>query len=321
MGCTLGEFLIFNTRRMTRWAAMFMGKSYYHQIQEIGKAFEPNKLKGYFSDLTAKTQWQGDVDDSGVPFNVFYDGRKLYFPIMITHMALGYWDCWLLNQDENDKERFLSLCEWVVSNQDEKGGLDTWSVIKNESFYRYSAMAQGEALSVLSRAFKLTGNQLYAEGAARAFELFELPVQEGGVTYFEEDGIFLEEYPCQPRNTVLNGWIFAIFGLYDYLFAFDNDRAREMFNKTVATLALNIEVFDSGYWTYYDCQKHLASPMYHTLHINQLEALCMISDEPVFKQCHARWRNYRSKFFNQSRAVVLKGIQKLKEPPQPTFSK
>jgi heparosan-N-sulfate-glucuronate 5-epimerase len=321
MDYTLTELVVYNARRARCWASMFMGKSYYHQIQGLGKVFEPGKLKGYFSDLTAKTRWNGDVDGSGVPYNVFYGGAKLYFPTMIMHMALGYWDYWLLNRQTKDKERFLSLCKWVLDNQDEKGGLDTWSVVKNEKFHRYSAMVQGEALSVLSRAFVLTNENRYAQAASKALDLFQIPVEKGGVSYFEDAEIFLEEYPCEPRNTILNGWIFAIFGLYDYLLVFENNGVKEIFSKTVATLAKNINIYDSGYWTYYDCQKNLASPMYHTLHINQLEALCMISDERIFKEYYMQWRGYRGKFLNKSRALVLKGIQKLKEPPRQTFAK
>lgn len=313
------ENLFFRRRQMWYWAKMLAGKSYYHEPQKLGKVFEPGELKGYFNDLTGKTQWTGEVDADGVPVNILSNGQKIQFPILITQKALGHWDRWLKKKEDEDKSQFLTLCNWLVEHQDDKGGWDTWQTLRGQCYLRYSAMTQGQALSVLSRALKLTSDSRYQQTAEKTVNILLTSVKEGGVTYFEENGVFLEEAPSQPRNTILNGWIFSLFGLYDYNLVLDDRRARDMFELSIDTLAQYLPSYDNGYWSYYDSQTHLSSPFYHSLHISQLEALCLISHEPVFKRYHQQWTIFQDRFINRTRALMVKAFQKLKEPPRITI--
>jgi len=298
-----------------------MGKSYYHKPQKLGKVFEPGKLQGYFNDLTAKTLWTGEVDEGGVPVDVTYGGIRFQFPILIAQKALGHWDRWLMENNEKDNNEFLNLCDWLLKNQDGNAGWDTWGPFGVPERHRYSAMAQGQALSVLSRAWKLTGDSRYERGAARAIELFLVPVQKAGVTYFKEDEVFLEESPSEPRNTILNGWIFALFGLYDYNLIRDDAEVTRFFEQSVNTLVQHLTDYDNGYWSYYDCQRCLASPFYHSLHISQLEALMLVRPEPIFGEYHRRWSAYQDSLINSSRAFIVKACQKLHEPDAVNFAK
>jgi len=311
------ENLLFWSKQMWRWYKMLTGKSYYHVPQNLGQVFEPGKLKGYFNDLTGKTLWTGEVDADGVPVNTLSNGRKIQFPILITQKALGHWDQWLVKKDDSDKLQFLTLCNWLLAHQDESGGWDTWQVIKGEPDLKYSAMTQGQALSVLLRAFETTNDPKFQQTAKKAVNLFLRPVEENGVTCFEDNGVFLEEFPSQQRNTVLNGWIFALFGLYDYLLVFDDARIKDMFDRSIGTLTRNLYIYDSGYWSYYDCQGRLSSPFYHNLHIGQLKALCLISNDPTFKKYHQRWCVFQDRFLNKIHAFVVKAFQKLREHPTP----
>ena len=313
--------LLFRSRQMWYWLKMLAGKSYHHKPQNLGKIFEPNKLSGYFNDLTGKILWTGEVDSDGVPVNTLSNGRKFQFPILITQKALGHWDRWLTEKDDKDKQQFLILCNWLLEHQDESGGWDTWQSFLGPQYSKYSAMTQGQGLSVLSRALKLTNDSRFQQAAEKAFNLFLIGGEEGGVTYFESDAVFLEEAPSQPRNTVLNGWIFALFGLYDYNLAIDQARAGELFKRSIDTLAQHLAGYDSGYWSYYDSQKHISSRFYHRLHISQLEALSLISENRVFEKYHQRWTSYEDKFINRTRAFAVKAFQKLKEPARITIVK
>jgi heparosan-N-sulfate-glucuronate 5-epimerase len=321
MSLGITEKLPFLSRQMWYWWKMLTGRSYYHKIQKIGKLFVPNELKGYFNDLTGKIHWTGEVDSDGVPVNTLSDGRKFQFPILITQKALGHYDQWLLEKDDKNRLQFLTLCHWLLEYQDEKGGWDTWQTLFGPKYQKYSAMTQGQALSVLSRALKLTNDSRFQQTAEKAFNLFLIDVKEGGVTYFEEKGIFLEELPLQIRNTVLNGWIFALFGLYDYNLIVNETKVRDMFEQSIDTLAQHLADYDCGYWSYYNSKKSISSPFYHRLHISQLEALRLISQNPTFKEYLQRWTNFQNKFINKSLAFVLKAFQKLKEPARITLIK
>ena len=320
MSSKITENLLFRSRQVRYWSKMLMGKSYYHKRQSLGKVFEPGQLKGYFNDLTGKTLWMKEVDAKGVPVNILSNGQMIQFPILITQKALGHWDQWLIKKEDEDKSQFLTLCNWLAEHQDDKGGWDTWQALRGQRHLRYSAMTQGQALSVLSRALKLTGDSRYQQTAEKAVSVLFIPVKEGGVTYFE-DGVFLEEAPSQPRNTILNGWIFSLFGLYDYNLVFDDARVRDMFERSIDTVARYLPSYDNGYWSYYSTAKVLSSTFYHSLHISQLEALCLVSDASVFKECRQRWVIFRDKFINRACVFIVKAFQKLREPARVTIVK
>lgn len=313
--------LLFRSRQMWYWLKMLAGKSYHRKPQNLGRVFEPNKLAGYFNDLTGKILWTGEIDADGVPVNTLSNGRKFQFPILITQKALGHWDRWLAEKDDKDKQQFLILCNWLLEHQDESGGWDTWQPFQRPQHSKYSAMTQGQGLSVLSRALQLTNDPRFQQAAEKAFNLFLIGAEEGGVTYFEGDAVFLEEAPSQPRNTVLNGWIFALFGLYDYNLAIDQAGAGELFERSIDTLAQHLAGYDSGYWSYYDSQKHISSRFYHRLHISQLKALSLISENRVFEKYHQRWTSFEDGFINRTRAFAVKAFQKLKEPARITIVK
>ena len=316
------ENLLFKSRQMWYWAKMLTGKSYYHTPQNLGKVFQPGELKGYFNDVTGKTLWSGEVDRDGVPVNTLSNGHKFQHPILISLKALGHWDQWLMKKDDEDKREFLTLCNWLVEHQHDNGGWDTWKFFEGPHCMNYSAMTQGLALSVLSRGLKLTNDTRFQQTAEKAVNLFMTPVGKGGVTNFEKSGVFLEEFPAEQRNTILNGWIFALFGLYDYNLAFDDHRIKNMFEQSINTMARHLHSYDSGYWSYYDdARKRLTSLFYHNLHISQLEALCLISHDPVFKKYHRQWTIFRDRFINRTRALMVKALQKLREPVSITILK
>jgi hypothetical protein len=116
----------------------------------MGRAFQPGRLRGYFNDLTGKTLWKGETDSEGIPVSLLADGRKIQFVTTIAQKALGHYDLWLLSQEQDRCElrEFLRLCEWLIGRQDERGGWDVWSVLGPSLPSRYSAMTQGQLLSI-----------------------------------------------------------------------------------------------------------------------------------------------------------------------------
>ena len=103
------------TRRIRHWSSMFAGTSYYHLPQKLGRAFVPGELKGYFNDLTGKTDWKGKIDQNGFPFNTLTNGDPVYFPILLCQKALGHWDRWLLQSDKDHRKQFLKIAEWLTA--------------------------------------------------------------------------------------------------------------------------------------------------------------------------------------------------------------
>ncbi len=106
-------------------------------------------------------------------------------------------------------------------------------------------MAQGEAISVLTRAHLLTGKLNYLHIVKKALAIFEHSTAEGGiVNKFKTYPVF-EEYPSPTKPVVvLNGFIFSLFGLYDLLIATGDERANELFIRGIDSLLNILDLYD-----------------------------------------------------------------------------
>lgn len=307
-----------------RLIPVLAGRGYYHTRQGHDERFRPGALEGCHCDLRHKTEWEGATDADGIPLNLDNEGRGVHFPITIAQKALGHWQRWLdaARSDDAQRDAFLHIARWLVDAQDDAGGWTIWFAGAPPHTSRYSAMAQGEAASVFARAHAVTGDDTFLTAADRAIALMLRPVSQGGTARVDGDVLILEEYPTDPQNAVLNGWIFSLYGLYDYLLAVDSTPLREALDATVNTLARRLPQYDAGYWSCYDETGNIASPFYHDLHIVQLEALAVTfpGHAGVWRHWLERWRYDRRSRIRLTRAVVHKLFQKLVHPPE-TFTR
>ena len=293
---------------------MLAGKSYYHVPQPIGRSFHPGKLNGYFNDMTGKTGWKGLLDGGGIPVNQLIDGSTCYFATTIIQKALGHHDQYLITGEKRELREFINICDWLMKMQDEKGGWDVKKVMDLTGDLRYSAMPQGEAVSALVRAWKKTDSKRCLDAAIKAYDLLITPISKGGTAHYDNDRVYLEEYPAKGKNTVLNGWIFALFGVYDLFLATGNEEYRKLFDQSLFTLIATLHVYDAGFWSYYDEKKALASLFYHDLHISQLEALSLVAGTDRIADYIEKWKGYRRKGINRWSALFFKAYQKIKSP-------
>ena len=296
------------------WTRMFAGISPLHQPQGLGRCFEVERVRGYPNDLTGKCNWQCPMDEFGVSMNRLSNGTLVYAPIGIALKALGHYDRYLLERNRKDFEIFLCHADWLVRTQDSAGGWDCWSDFRLAVSSPHSAMMQGLGISILVRAGLDTENPLYIEYADRAQAPFRRPLEDGGVSVLNGEDVVFEEVPMRPPNTVLNGWIFGLWGLRDMAMAVGDKEADDLYEHSLDTLIRWLPRFDVGYWSAYDMVGNLTSPFYHDIHIAQLEALCLMSTSHVLAETRRRWEGYRRKRLNRARAIAVKGRQKLLAP-------
>lgn len=203
---------------------------------------------------------------------------------------------------------FYDAANWLLNHQDERGG---WSisvprkvisgVLELEAGW-YSAMAQGQAMSLLVRAAHHSGDSSYLKAAIRATALFSVNATHGGVrTYFPGGFVWYEEYPTTPSLFVLNGFIYSLLGLYDLKeFSLEsNSNGAELFADGMVSLKKLLPLFDTGWGSLYDLRHfttHVAPNRarwdYHTTHITQLLLLASIDDDPVLSSTAQRWKEY-----------------------------
>lgn len=221
-------------------------------------------LGNYYIDFTdVALNWHGSFDQEGIPLRNY--GGKIgtqYQPVGIAHYALGNYELYLQTSDVKYKKTFLRQANWLCKNLAiRKISVDSvfgvWEYKFDLDSYLLkapwpSAMSQGEGISVLLRAYQLTNDEKYLKCAKLALESFEVSLKKGGVRYEDNRGfVWYEEYPADPPPHVLNGLIFALFGLYEFYKVTDDSEALNLFNQGIQTLEANLYLYDLGFWSSY----------------------------------------------------------------------
>ncbi len=289
-------------------------RDYYHSPQPLGTQINNKKLMGYYNDLTGKAKWPGRLDSQDIPISVSSEKRELYFPTTIIQYGLGHYDLWIETKNNMHLKTFMKIADWLVHNQDERGGWEVFTLLKKKrAVSKYSAMTQGQAISVLVRAYIHNNEEKYHQSARKSVELMLLPVIEGGTSIYEEGDLFLEELPVSHRSTILNGWVFGIFGLWDYYSFMPGDNEVQIaLEKSISSLKRYIPKFDRSYWSNYDLSGNISSPFYHQLHISLLQAMHILTGIKIFSETAQRWNLYQKNLINKSRAIFIKILEKLR---------
>jgi len=298
--------------------------TFWHDVPQATPDAPCERLGAYYMDFTQKADYPGYYDAWGIP-KLDYRGHisLQYNPIAIAQWGLGNYNLHLRTKDEERRRKFLNAAHWLCSNL-ERNPQGVW--VWNHHFdweYRdrlkapwYSGLAQGQGISLLLRVHKETGEPALAEAAERAFGAFLKSTQEGGVTFTDDHGdLWVEEYVVSPPTHILNGFIWAAWGIHDYYLATGSSAARDLFAGAVRTLCTNLGQYDAGFWSLYECAGKplpmLASSFYHRLHIVQLRVMFRLSGERLFADYADRWESYFGSHFNRLRALCYKGAFKL----------
>jgi len=241
-------------------------------------------------------------DENGIPLNKTYidvtDKEFVYFPISIGQMGLSVFHTYLETKSDEDKERFMKFVDWYFINAEvtEKLGARWLTDVKLPQYRNpgpwQSAFSQSRAISILLRGYQITGEEKYAKLAEQALISFTIPASEGGVTSFTKWGPFYEEYTSSIPTLVLNGKIFALCGVYDFVRVFpENNTAKKIFDEGIETLTKIIPEYDLGFWSRYNlCEADWlpkidpSSKGYQLLHINQLNMLYQLTGHEIFKK-------------------------------------
>jgi len=292
----------------------------------IGPRFDSGELSGYYIDFREKAKpasWESE--------RWRFAGRKFVWVWMIQS-GLGCYERYLAGEGEEWLAAAAKPSERLLADQEPDGRFEGGWVHSFALRHTHplrppwlSAMAQGEAASLLSRMLKETGDERFANAALAALEPMRRPTDEGGVAGRLDGGFFPQEYPTDPPSYVLNGAIFALWGCFDVAVQLRDPAARELFEEGTATLARCIDRFDTGSWSRYDLFPHrmmnLASHAYHDLHISQLRVLGALTDRPELSAAAERFESYGGSRRKSVRALVHKAVFRTSNPRNATLSR
>ena len=211
-----------------------------------------------------------------------YDARQIYQNASIEVITVVQYGLYLLDRDQLIEGK--KIIDWLINNlTTQSGGGSVLQIWKNKPEYSIdppwvSGMLQGQMLSLFARYQFLCGGCIRTDNAMHLVFRSFLPMDGNYDHDFVRSGdgkIWFEEYPLREQNTyVLNGNIFAIFGIIDYYDYTNCKVALELLNRSIDSLLDKIYQFEEGGWSKYDLYKNnFASYEYHSLHIALLNSL------------------------------------------------
>lgn len=175
----------------------------------------------------------------------------------------------------------------------------------------HSALAQGEAVSLLVRAAQALERPELVELAVRVAEPLLDPASP--LVASTPEGPVLQEYPTDPPAHVLNGWLLALWGLHDLAGtpAAGSGAARRAavaFADGATAVVARIDRYRTPVgWSLYDLYPHplpnVASPFYHRLHVAQLQRQAELAPDPRLCEVAEEWR--RAAIVPGPRALAL----------------
>lgn len=293
--------------KIKKWYKMMTGKSISHVNQGVGTCYSKTEVAGYYNDLTEKVI--KDDPNLLVPKYHVDTGEEIFFSIGIFQYGLAAYDLYLKTKEEVYKNKLLACADWAVKNQQKDGGWDTFTYENPE--YPYSSMAQGEGISMLIRAHIVTGDKRYMSAVYNAKDFMLKPISDGGTTDYQGDDVYLFE--CTHDPLILNGWIFSLWGLYDYCKYVNDDSTEKILTSTLNSLKRKLPKFDIKYWSKYEDGKRICSPFYHKLHIAQLTVMYDLFGDKIYKEYSQKWEAYQNSFWKPKRAFIKKALQKVFE--------
>ena len=243
-------------------------------------------------------------DANGVPIVDYgwlmgkHVGKQRY-PVTIAARGDKYYSYYLETGNKEFLEKFLNIVGWLEENKLE---VDNAIVFPAEFPYPFygcekgwsSAMAQGFAIKNFLNAYNVTGDSRYMELASKSVSAYGIEVSDGGLLYVDpsDNGYWYAEYGCGTPPRVLNGFWYALDGLYYYHIETGDSEAKELYDRGVLELKKHLKEFDTGEWTYYDLERYPSTENYHDLHVEIMQKLYLETNESIFLEYRNKWEKY-----------------------------
>jgi hypothetical protein len=135
-----------------------------------------------------------------------------------------------------------------------------------------SGLSQGTALQVFARSWSRFKEPALLTAAQQALGIFQTPAPNG-VLVKTPAGSNYAEYTYAPSDRILNGFIQAVVGIYDYTQITKDPLGLKLFEAGDAEARAETPRYDTGAWSQYD-QYSESNLNYHELLTEFLQHLC-----------------------------------------------
>lgn len=217
------------------------------------------------------------------------DGREHFNPVLVIGQALIYLDSFIRTNNDRCFELLTVYSDKLLNMANYQDGMLLFPYKFDFALHAdpknmmrapwYSGMAQGMALSYFSRMEEFTI-------AECIFDSFTSPE----ITHYDEDNYYwIDEYPNEPPTCTLNGFIYGIYGLYDYYRLANNKACLSYLLAAITTIKKYAELYRVPGQVSIYCLAHRipcdkAGAKYHKVHIGQFRMLYKITGDSYFKE-------------------------------------
>ncbi len=250
------------------------------EAMAAGGYFIASRMPVIFLTLERNRQWWTTEPLVGSGVRVSFPGSKLVWEhyagqgIEIQWLGtFGAGNGFYLSGHENANLR--QLASEVLPLATKRAGGIAWEYMFQFDGGRppwTSGLSQGTALQVLARSWQRFKEPELLTAAQQALGIFQTP-PSSGVQVKTAAGSEYAEYTYAPSDRILNGFIQAVIGLYDYTQITKDPLGLKLFEAGDAEARAEVPHYDTGAWSLYD-QFSESNLNYHELLTEFLQHLC-----------------------------------------------
>jgi D-glucuronyl C5-epimerase C-terminus len=179
-----------------------------------------------------------------------------------------------------------------------------------------SGLSQGTAIQALARAAVRLRAPAYFQVARSALGIFRAPPPEG-VLAGTPIGAYYLQYSFAPTLHILNGFVQALNGLFDFATLANDPDGRALFAAGEAQARAEVPLFDTGAWSLYEPGRE-SDLGYHQLLRDFLRGLCKRVPDPKIYCTEA---NKFTAYLRQPPVLTLQSTSaRLKKPARVIFT-
>lgn len=263
-----------------------------------GRNYEVNQLENLPDVVTLKQL-------ESLSYLITQENKNALHPVGTARRLLSLFELYHAENDEEYKNKAREVAEAFVekSTRHDDGIYFPYEFTFPNGVYTfekpwYSGMAQGIALSAYTRGYSETGDTWYQNRANEIFEtLITFPANRGTkpwVAAIDEKGYYwIEEYPKPYLTHTLNGFNFAIWGIYEYWLSKSSELSKRALDASITTVKNHLQDYrrpnkTSRYWL---GATHSNPISYHNIHIRQLEKLYNLTGDHYFQMMAQAFEN------------------------------
>lgn len=245
-----------------------------------------------------------DLDPQGVLLQNYFETFDLaqwqYQPYSIGQFGMVGMQAWCQHNDPIGLEIAIKQADWLLANARYQPHAVWLYDFPNDGFSApagwWSGFSSAFDIALLVQVYSVTQERRYLDMATSALEAYTLPVEQGGMQAIMPDNVsvFFEEvaHPQSPPSHILNGHMFALFGLAYYGDHIGGELAPQLVDLGIGAVRNTMHLYDAGDRTNYSLNPLIPKPVTHYahgIHVRGLRWIAERTGDPLFAVTADLW--------------------------------